>query len=368
MMKYAVFHPLRAFLMVAFGIVLGLVGFYAYNLTRAFHTVASEDFDPGGARAAIEEGSETDQPNDANDSNGPLYDEFGDAIWWHDDIESGAELTPRQRFPTAFGDVIADGVFDAYLLLGVDESGSLADAIILVLEPTAGGRPIMVSLPRDLWVWNACRERFTRLNEGLGGCRGVASPSELMAIMVEDYTGIRVDHLARVNFDGFAGLVDALGGVTVCVDHPSRDPNSGLNIARSGCHDADGATALAWVRSRHTEQLIDGRWQAIPASDFTRQRRQQDVLFQLAGKASRFNSPASLTQTLGAVASTIRLNSKWTFGDAVGIGWRHRGITPAEVTRFQIDARDYTTSEGARVLVPRFKFTEQLKEVFNLAG
>lgn len=366
-----VFHPVRAVFMVSLGVVLGVLGFYAFSVTRTFQSVASEDFDPGGAREAILQGVDDDDDDEDDDdplANGLLYDEWGDVVWWLDEEVEAVSLTPQERHPTAFGVPIPDNEFDAYLLLGVDESGSLADTIILVLEAARGGRPIMVSLPRDLWVWNACRNRFTRLNEGLGGCRGIASGSELMAIMVEDYTGIQVDHLARVNFDGFSGLVDALGGITVCVDHPSRDPNAGLNITEPGCNEADGDTALAWVRSRNTEQLIDGEWRTIASSDFARQRRQQDVLFQLAGKASQFSSPTALTQTLGAVASTIRLNSKWTFGDAVGVGWRHRGLTPNEVIRFEIDVRDFTTSQGARVLLPRVTFTQQLSRVFNLPG
>lgn len=365
-MKYIVFHPVRAVSMVLLGVLVGFAGFYAMTVARAFSTVVSEEFDPGEARAAI---IETDDDNDPeSESNGTeLYDQWGDVYEPGDlEVPSGGVMTPQQRYPTVFGEPIPDGVFDAYLLLGVDESGSLADTIILVLEPSTGGRPIMVSLPRDLWVWNACRERFTRLNEGLGGCRGVASGYELMAIMVEDYTGIKVDHLARVNFEGFAEVVDALGGVTVCVDHPTRDINAGLAISEQGCHQADGALALAWVRSRHTEQFVDDEWKVVVTSDFARQRRQQDVLFQLAAKASRFSSPAALTQTLGAVASAIRLNSKWSFGDAVGVGWRHRGIAPDEVARFQIQVEDVTTSQGARVLLPKVTFTEQLGEVFRL--
>lgn len=362
-MTYIVFHPIRALAMVIVGVVLGFGAFYAYQVANTFQTVASEEFDPGMARSAILDEESSPEPNGEY----LLYDQFGDTL---DPTagQGGGDVDPRLRFPNAFGTPVPDGVFDAYLLIGADASGSLADTIILVLEPTNGTRPIMVSLPRDLWVWNICRDRFTRLNEGLAGCRGVASSSELMAIMVEDYTGIRVDHLARVNFDGFAALVDALGGVTVCVDYPTRDANSGLDLPEPGCRTVDGATALAWVRSRHTEQLVDGEWKTTASSDFARQRRQQDILFQLAGKASGFNSPAALTQALGAVSSSIRLNSKWTFGEALGVGWRHRGITPADVTRFEIEVRDFTTSTGARVLVPAVKFTDQLSRVFSLPG
>lgn len=223
----------------------------------------------------------------------------------------------------------------------------------------------MVSLPRDLFVWNLCKNTFTRLNASLGGCSGVASGMELMAIMVEDYTGIPIDHLARINFDGFARLVDVMGGITVCVDHPTRDDRAHLTLEQAGCQTVGGETALAWVRSRHPEQFIDGEWRAVGGSDFTRQRRQQDVLFQLAGRAASFSSPASLTDRLTAVASSVRLDSSWSLSEAVGTAWRYRGISRDSVHRFSISVSNYRTSYGALVLLPNRPFRDHLDAVYD---
>ena len=265
----------------------------------------------------------------------PLFDVNGDPLELIAETY-GAKFSPQELYPTVFGEPIPDEVFEAYLLVGSDASGQLADAIILALQPNSGGAPIMVSLPRDLWVWNICKNRFSRLNEGLNGCSGVASGSELMAIMVEDYTGVPIDHLARINFDGFASLVDAMGGITVCVDYPSRDEKSKLDITEPGCQVADGDTALAWVRSRKMEQLKNEVWVQVSGSDFVRQTRQQDALFQLAGKAASFSSPTSLSSKLSAVANSVRLDSSWSFGQAVSVGWKYRGITKSSVDRFSI--------------------------------
>jgi LCP family protein required for cell wall assembly len=223
----------------------------------------------------------------------------------------------------------------------------------------------MVSLPRDLYVWNLCKGTFTRLNSGLGGCSG-ASGSELLAIMVEDYTGIPVDRLARVDFSGFARVVDVMGGITVCVDAPTRDVKAHLLIETAGCQRANGETALAWVRSRHPEQLVGDEWKAVGGSDFTRQSHQQDVLFQLAGKASGFSSPTSLANKLAAVAASVRLDSSWSFGEAVGAAWRYRGISKGDVSRFSISVREYRTSYGAQVLLPTKLFKTQLASVYDL--
>jgi LCP family protein required for cell wall assembly len=364
--KYAVFHPWRTVIIVVSGVILGTAAFYAYTLNTALGAVAIEDFDPDQARVQIEASPvpSTTMPEidlEIDEPGFTIEDEM-------DAIEStlGQQVDPREIHPTVFGEPIPDSVFESYLLVGSDASGFLADSIILALQPDEGGSPIMVSLPRDLFVWNLCRQRFTRLNTGLGGCPGSASGSELLAIMVEDYTGIPVDHLARINFDGFARMVDAMGGITVCVDRPSRDAKSHLEIEEPGCQRVGGETALAWVRSRHMEQLVGEEWVAVGGSDFGRQIRQQDVLFQLAGRAGSFSSPGSLVDRLSAVASYVRLDSSWSFAQAVSTGWKYRGISKSSVKRFSIDVRNHRSAQGAAVLLPNVTFTEQLSEVYAL--
>ncbi|MFQ5523932.1 MAG: LCP family protein [Acidimicrobiia bacterium] len=364
MIKYAVFHPWRVAAILVIGVLLGYFGFYAYQLNALMGLVATESFDPGSARAAIAAAQDTDGAEVPTTTLGVAPAGLG----FDPTAESMENLAsrPPDFNLAAFGEPIPDSIFDAYLLIGSDASGYLADAIILALQPTDGSAPIMVSLPRDLYLWNACKQDFTRLNAGLGGCPGFASGSELMAIMVEDYTGIPVDHLARINFDGFAAVVNAMGGITVCVDNPTRDPKAGLDIPDAGCREADGQLALAWVRSRHMEQLIDGDWVVVSGSDFARQQRQQDALFQLAARAAGFSSPGALTERLSAVASSIRLDSGWSLGQAVATAWKYRGISKSSVRRFSIGVKDYTAPSGAQVLLPVVPFREELAKVYAL--
>lgn len=370
LIEFVVFHPWKTATVLVVGTLLGLASFYTYQVSAAFGAVAVEDFDPGEARSAIEAG-----PADSDSHEEP----FGEDLDLHEqplyDLDEEMERITEHisehgegvDFNTAaFADPIDDGVFESYLLIGTDASGFLADTVILALQPTDGATPIMVSLPRDLFLWNLCKQTFTRLNAGLGGCSGVASGMELMAMMVEDYTGIPIDHLARVDFDGFARVVDVMGGITVCVDHPTRDAKSHLDLERAGCRSVGGETALAWVRSRQPEQLIDGEWHAVGGSDFTRQRHQQDALFQLVARAANFSSPASLTDRLSAVASSVRLDESWSFGDAVAAAWRYRGISRDSVARFSISVRNYRTSSGAAVLLPSRPFLEHLEAVYDL--
>ena len=375
MIEFVVFHPWKTAVIVIIGVLLGMGAFFAFQLNELLGAVATEDFDPAAARAAIDAAN----PNPVTDITFVEPFEFEPIFGTSETADLEAEqaelaeainlfepFDPMEFSPNSFGEPIADSVFEAYLLIGTDASGFRADAIILALQPSEGGSPIMVSLPRDLYVWNECKRTFTRLNAGLGGCAGIASGSEMMAILVEDYTGIPVDHLARIDFGGFERVVDAMGGTTICVDYPTRDPKSGLNITETGCNDASGATTLAWVRSRRAEQLIDGDWVVASGSDFTRQGRQQDVLFQLAASAAGFPSPASLTSQLNAFAASMRLDSSWTFGQAISTAWQYRGISKSSVIGFSISVRNYRTPAGAAVLLPIRSFKSQLSTVYSL--
>ena len=368
LVEYAVFHPWRTLTVLVVGTLLGLSGFYAYQVSTAFGAVAVEEFDPGIAREAIEAAPaptpESPQPSVSDLADEPVYDLAAELALIQDQMSG--RLDADSFNAAAFGAPIPDEVFDAYLLVGTDASGFLADTIVLALQPTDESPPIMVSLPRDLFVWNLCKETFTRLNTGLGGCSDAATGSELLAIMVEDYTGIPVDHLARVNFDGFSQIVNSMGGVSVCIDRPRRDLKSHLLISSTGCQRVDGEVALAWVRSRHPEELVDGEWRPIGGSDFGRQERQQDVLFQLAGRAARFSSPGALMNRLAAVSRSVRLDSSWSFNEAIGAAWRYRGIQKSEVERFTVDVSNYRTSNGAAVLLPVTPFRDQLTEVYDL--
>ncbi len=72
-----------------------------------------------------------------------------------------------------------------------------------------------------------------------------------------------VHHLVVVNFSSFAAIVNELGGVPVDVPHPVRDPMADLQLKRSGVVHLDGAEALALVRSRDPQWLVDGTWTTV---------------------------------------------------------------------------------------------------------
>ena len=261
---------------------------------------------------------------------------------------------------------LPNSMFDSVLLMGADASGYLADSIILALFPKDGAAPAMVSIPRDLYLYNFCSEDFRRVNANLGGCTGYASGPELLALTISDFTGVEVDHFAKVDFEGFVELVDGLGGVEICFEYPTRDERAHLDIAEPGCY-SDGATALAYARSRNAEQLIDGEWRQVWSSDFARQGHQRDLLLKLAG-GLRDSSRVDLLLSLQNLSHTLRLDQGWSVTQAVDWAWRYRYLDPSQVAQLKIPVEDYRSPLGAQVLVPTRSFQDVLSDWWGPAS
>jgi LCP family protein required for cell wall assembly len=133
-----------------------------------------------------------------------------------------------------------------------DVPGSRADVVVVLQETPDGLQPL--SIPRDLVV-------RTDASVGRLALTWLDGPQATVDALCN--MGIPSDHLVAVDLAGFAAVVDALGGLDVEVPLAVRDAYSGLLLDRSGSHHVDGTTALAMVRSRHPEHLVDGRW--VPA-------------------------------------------------------------------------------------------------------
>ena len=249
---------------------------------------------------------------------------------------------------------IPDDAFNAFLIIGSDaranRSGSRADVIILALLPEDDSPPILVSLPRDLWLSNSCWGRARRINIALNGCGDAASGPELLAITVADFTGIQPDHFALFDFDDFQRVIDAFGGIRVCVDNPVRD--GPLNLP-AGCTNADGQMTLAWVRSRRTQELVDGEWRAMRGvNDLTRNERQRDLLVQLLGKLKSFDALTSPVEIVDSVSDAVIIDDGITVGSAVGLAWDLRDVAPGRIAKLSIPVRHHRTEGGPRCSSP----------------
>src|SRR5215471_20901451 len=125
------------------------------------------------------------------------------------------------------------------------DAGHRSDTILILHIPSNGGRAVLISLPRDSYV-NIPRYGQNKINAAyaFGG-------PKLLAQTVQNNTGLRIDHYIGIGFGGLVNVVDAVGGVRMCLPTPIHDPAAGLNL-KAGCQTLDGAEALGYVRTRHT--------------------------------------------------------------------------------------------------------------------
>ncbi len=270
---------------------------------------------------------------------------------------AGRLVDRNQDLDFGVSPVLPDEDYDTILIIGADASGGLADVLIYLIEPTDGSQPIIVSIPRDLYVESPCTGLNARINANLNGCGEEINGPTLVSTAVSEFTGIEVDHFATFDFDGFARIVDILGGVELCFDYPTLDYKSHLDVP-AGCFNANGTVALAYVRSRQARQFIGGEWQKMAVDDFSRQDQQQEVLFKLLEKLDSFGSLTSFVQVADEVTDSVRLDDTWTLPGAAQVAWNFRGLSQDSVIRVALETEDYRTTGGAAVLLPTASFNE----------
>jgi LCP family protein required for cell wall assembly len=129
------------------------------------------------------------------------------------------------------------------LATGRGIGGHRSDTVMLLHIPSSGPA-VLVSLPRDSYL-PIPGFGMNKLNAAyaFGG-------PKLLAKTVQNATGLRIDHYMGIGFGGLVNVVDAVGGVRMCIPQNLDDPASGLHL-KKGCQNLSGAEALGFVRTRH---------------------------------------------------------------------------------------------------------------------
>jgi LCP family protein required for cell wall assembly len=233
--------------------------------------------------------------------------------------DSRQGLTPEQQAELATGGDIGNGRTDTILLVHVPAIGS-------------GTPTTMVSIPRDSYV-SIPGYGKDKINAAFA--EGGAS---LLVQTVEKATGIRLDHYVEIGFDGFAVVVDAVGGVTMCPKEPINDRLAGIDLP-AGCHKLDGRSALGFVRSR-----------ATPRADLDRMVNQRQFMSALLHRAA---SPAVLLNPLRwypiahAATGALTVDSGVHIWDLARLGWALRG----KPTTTTVPIGQFTSSDSGSVVV-----------------
>ncbi|MFF7359410.1 LCP family protein [Streptomyces sp. NPDC008125] len=230
------------------------------------------------------------------------------------DIDSKLDEKERpEKLPTSGQNILVlgsdsrAGAENKALGGGGGVSGARSDTAMVVHIPEGRTEAVAVSIPRDTLVTrpecvkndgstmkSAERVMFNSVYSQVGPACVVKT--------VEKMSGVRIDHYLEINFAGFKGLVDAIGGVTVEVDEPIKDSSSGLNLT-AGTHKLDGTQSLAFVRTRHG--IGDG-------SDLGRIGLQQQFLFALLKEVKKqdlLGSPTKSYKIASAATESLTTDS-----------------------------------------------------------
>ncbi|MCU1616021.1 MAG: LytR family transcriptional regulator [Frankiales bacterium] len=181
------------------------------------------------------------------------------------------------------------------------DGGSVnTDTIMLLHIPAGGGQATVISFPRDSWVdipgfgKGKINSAFA---DGASGGGGDTGGMKLLIQVVQNMTGLSVDHFVKVSLLGFYDIANALGPIQVCLNQAMNDPYSGVNLP-AGPSTLNAKQALSFVRQRH----------GLPRGDLDREVRQQYFLSTELRKVASTGvllNPGKLNQLLKAVSSAL---------------------------------------------------------------
>jgi LCP family protein required for cell wall assembly len=215
-------------------------------------------------------------------------------------LDERTGLTPRQQ---------------QLLHVGRSTGETNTDTLMLVHVPADHRYVKVVSLPRDSWV-AIPGHGMNKINAALG----IGGP-QLMVRTVEQDTGLTIDDYIEVNFLGFVKVIDALGGVNICLPFAVDDRYSGLRMS-AGPHHVSGITALMFARDRHS----------FATSDLARIQDQQQLIASALSEvisSGTLANPAKLGKVLSAASAAIKVDQGF---NVVSLADELRGISPSQVT------------------------------------
>jgi LCP family protein required for cell wall assembly len=208
---------------------------------------------------------------------------------------------------------------------------SNSDTMMIVHVPADHASVSVVSLPRDSWV-NIPGHGMNKINAafGLGG-------PKLMVQTVEADTGLTINDYIEVDFLGFVKVIDALGGVNICLPFAVDDSYSGLHMS-AGKHHVNGVTALEFARDRHSFAL----------SDLARISDQQQLLSSMLSElisSGTLTNPLRLARFLSAATAAVKVDQRLNI---TSLADQLRGIPASRVvfTTVPVANLNYMTPSG----------------------
>ncbi len=191
-------------------------------------------------------------------------------------------------------------------------AGQRTDTIMILYLPP-GGKPALISLPRDSYV-DVPKNGKNKINTAyaFGG-------PQLLVKTVEQNTGLRIDGYLEIGFGGFVNVIDALGGIEMCLPKAIKDRDSHIDLPK-GCQTLGGVDALGYVRMR----------KADPRGDLGRVERQRQLLAAVAKKGASPVSvlnPVRYWQLCNASTDSIKLGETTSLFQMISLTLAMRKIS-----------------------------------------
>jgi LCP family protein required for cell wall assembly len=280
-------------------IIVAWVAFMVFTPLHAWNSVTKVDTTPAGTRPP--------------ESKGFTYLLVGS--------DSREGLTAAQRKEYATGNA----------------AGRRTDSIILVHVSQSGGKPALISIPRDSYV-PIPGHGSNKINAAFA----FGGPN-LLVQTVEQVTDLHIDGYVEIGFAGFASVVDSVDGVTICVPFRMNDKKAGINL-KKGCQVLDGRNALGFVRSRYSD----------PRGDIGRAERQRQFLAAIMKKAATPSTVLVPTRYWGfthAAAKGLIVGEDTSLRDASRVLLAMRAVSNDEGLSLvvPIQSVNYQTSAGSSV-------------------
>lgn len=350
----------KNFILVAFIIIISLIGLTIYNLLPNFETT---EFDQESI-LQISEGSTTTLNESLQTVTTIGTQEESEEINILED-----EIIELLKFNKAEERLLE---FETYLIIGSDGrsensseargyvTGQRSDVIVLALIHKETEEISLISIPRDLLIINTCTNNLERINASFNK-NDCGNAAENLSASLLNLTGLLVDHFALFNFEGFEKIIDSMNGVEICLERAQREGYS--FELQEGCQIVNGEIALNWIVSRNTEVLVGNKiidengndaslWEPmIGVSDLYRVQKQQEIILSLLKRLNEFNSYTDLLNLINALEKTFVIDENLTIPNATQLLWGYRNFNFSNVNKLTVPTKPFRTEDGREVLI-----------------
>jgi len=236
--------------------------------------------------------------------------------------------------------------------------GARSDTVMVAHIPADRKRVVVTSFPRDLEIDRPACQRWdpqqNKTTDQVSPEQKIAKLNTAYAVggppcvtkVIQQITGLRINHFVGIDFNGFKEMVDAVHGVTIHIDKPIDDEILGKVVMQTGDVTISGDQALNYVRARHVKA-------DVAKSDYDRIKRQQGFIGALLKKVMS----SDVVLDPGKLSDFITAFAKATFGDNLGVkqmmtlAQSMKGLDPSRISFLTVPTVGIANSRGNEVLV-----------------